>query len=331
MLFIRRAARNIFIRSESIDLLAEYIAAECSGKIVTFEEGWKEVDEFQTLLFLTPAGLTKTRVEDAEKIIMVPAEAPQILAQLYNPDVHKMIAAAHLGAGTIIVRVAGDGSALEKELMENYSAESMDLEKAVTEGEAEDTILILTNTSLSRTITESDLIRSPLLIRQDHRTLYRDLRKQGAHLITQSLSDKKWYEMRINIYDAENHYEIHYERLQTVFSDLDIGMILGETWTKDHALVLMSVLAYQVRLFSLEPPEKIKRILMGLEYTASDRRFADMDLYFRNRKVGKNDKNVRKYKNETRMEIRTELMTRLSPQAREELRELESMIAANRK
>ena len=329
MLFIRRTARNIFIRSSSIDLLADYITENCSGEIVTFEKGWKEVDEFQTLLFLTPEGLNKTRVEDAETIIKVPSEAPQILSQLHNQDAHKLIQSVQLGAGIIIVRVAGDGSALEKELEENYSAESMELEQAVTEGEAADTILIMTNTSLSRTITPPDIIRLPLLIRQDHRTLYSDLRKQGAHLITQSLKDKKWYEMRINIYDAENHYEIHYERLQIVFSDLDIGMILGETWTKDHALVLMSVLAYQVRLFSLEPPEKIKRILMGLEYTASDSRFVDMDLYYRNRKVGKNDKNVRMHKNESRREIRDELINRLTPQAVESLKQLEDTITVN--
>ena len=326
MLFIRRTARNIFIRSGSISMLSDYITENCNGEVVTFEKGWKEVDEFQTLLFLTPEGLEKTRVEDAEVIIKVPAEASQILSQLYNQDAYKMIQSAQLGAGIIIVRVAGNGEALEKELKEIYSSESMELEQAVAEGEAADTILIMTNTSLSRTITPPDIIRTPLLIRQDHRTLYSDLRKQGAHLITQSLQDKKWYEMRINIYDAENYYEIHYERLQIVFSDLDIGMILGESWTKDHALVLMSVLAYQVRLFSLEPPEKIKRILMGLEYTESDKRFVDMDLYYRNRKVGKNDKNVRKYKNESRREIRDELINLLTPRAKQQLKEQEAMI-----
>ncbi len=326
MLFIRRTARNVFIRSGRIDSLAEYIVDHFEGKIVTFEEGWKEVDEFQTLLFLTPAGLRKTRIEDAEKIIRVPVESSQILSELFSPEIHKMIENTQLGAGIIIVRVAGDGTALEKEMEEIYGAESMNIELAVSEGEANDTILLLTNTSLSRKLTEEDIIRVPLLIRQDHRTLYRDLRKQGAHLITQSLRDKKWYEMRINIYDAENHYEIHYERLQTAFSDLDIGMILGETWTRDHALVLMSVLAYQVRLFSLEPPEKIKRILMGLEFNSRGKRFVDMDLYYRNRKVGKNDKNVRKSINEPRVEIRDELINRLTPQAQQELQKLENII-----
>ena len=77
-----------------------------------------------------------------------------------------------------------------------------------------------------------DLTGIPLLIKDNYLSLYSDLRKQGARIITQSLKDKQWYEMRINIYDSADHYEEHYERIQTVFSDLDIGMILGETWTR---------------------------------------------------------------------------------------------------
>ena len=326
MLFIRRAARNVFIRSSRIDSLAEYLVVNYEGKILTFEEGWEEVEEFQTLLFLTPPGLKKTKIEDAEKIVKLPFESSRILSELFQPSLHDMIQMVQLGSGFIIVRVAGDGTVLEKVLTEKYGAESMNIAQAISEGEADDTILVLTNTSLSKKISFKDLIRSPLLIRQPPHTLYRELRKQGARLITQSLKDKQWYEMRINIYDAANHYDIHYERLQTVFSDLDIGMVLGETWTKDHALLLMSVLAYQVRLFSLEPPDRIKRILMGLEFTRFGKRFVDMDLYYRNSKVSKNDKNVRKNKNETPMEFREDLIKRLSPQALEHLRQLEGPV-----
>jgi len=326
MLFIRRGARNVFIRSAQIDRLADYFIDRFDGKIRSFEDGWTEVQEFHTLLFLTPPGLERTRVEDAEKIVVVPFEASRIFAELFKPAVHDLIETVHLGSGLIIIRVAGDGSGLEKELIEQYRASSMSLEAAIDEGEADDTILILTNTSLSMTITFSELIRTPLLVKQPSHLLYWELRRQGARLITQSLKDKQWYEMRINIYDAANHYNIHYERLQTVFSDLDIGMILGETWTRDHALVLMSVLAYQVRLFTLEPPENIKRVLMGLEYNRFGRRFVDMDLYYRNRKVNKNDKKVRRSRNESRKEIREDLFGRLTGKALDNLRILEAPI-----
>ncbi|MDX9800728.1 MAG: hypothetical protein RBT69_05255 [Spirochaetia bacterium] len=323
MLFIRRTARNVFIRSDQIDSLSEYLVDNYNSEIVTFEEGWEEVEEFQTLLFLTPPGLTKTRTKDAEKILKVPIESSRILSELFIPEIKDKITMVQLGPGIIIVRVVGDGSSLEKSLKEEHNAQSMSLEQGICEGEADDTILLLTNTPLTMTISAKDLIRLPLLIREPSHSFYRKLRKEGAHLITQSLKDKQWYEMRINIYDSKNHYNIHYERLKVVISDLDTGIVLGESWTRDHALMLMSVLAYQIHMFSLEPPEKIKRILMGLEYNSSNKRFVDMDLYYRNRKISKNDKNVRKTKEESRMEIREELYKSLSNNALEQLRQLE--------
>ena len=326
MLFIRRGARYVFIRSGQIDELTEYLVTHFKGKVRSFESGWTEVQEFQSLIFITPTGLDKTRVGDAEKIVMVPCESSRLCAEIFNTPARTLVEQIHLGPGTLIIRVAGNGEQLEQELGDTYTAESMKLDEAISAGEVDDTVILFTNTSLSKVISIHELIRMPLLVRQPSLILYRDLRKQGAHLITQSLKDKQWYEMRINIFDAAEHYEVHYERLQTVLSELDTGMILGEMWTRDHALALMSVLAYQVRLFTLEPPVKIKRVLMGLEYNRLGKRFVDMDLYYRNRKVGKNDKNVRKTRSESRIELRDDLYRQLSPETMEQLRRLEAPI-----
>ena len=56
MLFIRRGARNVFIRSKNISELAEYLTSHMKGKVLPFAEAWTEVNEFQTLLFVTPPG-----------------------------------------------------------------------------------------------------------------------------------------------------------------------------------------------------------------------------------------------------------------------------------
>jgi len=330
MLFIRRGARNVFIRSRFIPELADYLSSSMEGRVLPFNEAWTEVKELQSLLFITPPGPEKTLVADAEKIVMVPREASRVFAGFFNSGIRDLIENVQLGPGMILIRIVGDGVQLEEELKGKYGAPSMGLAEAISEGEADDTILMMTNKPLSKAVTLEELIRQPLLVREPTHQLYLDLRSQGAHLITQSLEDKQWYEMRINIYDADDHYEVHYERLQAVLSEFDIGMILGETWTRDHALALMSVLAYQVRLFTPEPPERIKRILMGLEYDLRGRRFVDMDLYYRNRKVGKNDKRVRKARTETRPEIRDELYRSLSQDTLKYLQRLEEVLGKKR-
>jgi hypothetical protein len=87
------------------------------------------------------------------------------------------------------------------------------------------------------------------------------------------------------------------------------------------------VLAYQVRLFTLTEPAAVKRILMALEADDHGKRFVDMDLYYRNRKVSKSDKGVRSAKTEGRKELRRELLGRLTPDAVRGLREIEARLA----
>ncbi len=325
MLFIRRGPRCVFIRTSSPEV-AGHISSVYNGSMCNFEEGLTRAQEFHCLLFFTPPGLEKTRIEDAHTIVHVPHESSYILARLFQDNLCARIDNVQLGPGIILLRVVGSGEELSSELSERYQSSVLDLEEAISTGEIEDTVVLLTNSSLSKVISIDDFINTPILIKIPSHQLYWELRSKGVHLITRSLEKKQWYEMRINIYDAADYYEVHYERLMEVLSELDAGMVLAETWTKDHALALMSVLAYQVRLFSLDPPQKIKRLLMGLEYNRKGSRFVDMDLYYRNRKINKNDKGVRDYKVDTHQHLREELYARLTQETRDKLLALEANI-----
>ncbi|MFO7729976.1 MAG: hypothetical protein R6V86_04330 [Spirochaetia bacterium] len=327
MLFIRRGPRCVFVRTVEPEALSRDISSLLGGIPCSFEEGLTEAQEFHSLLFFTEPGFEKTCIEDACTILHIPNESSYILSRFFQDQLQDRIASVQLGPGLILMRVVGSGEELATELGEKYEGIPLELSTAISTGEVEDTVLLLTNASLSKVISIDDFIEQPILIRVPSHQLYWELRSKGVHLITQSLEKKQWYEMRVNIYDAADYYEIHYERLMLVLSELDAGMVLAETWTKDHALALMSVLAYQVRLFSLDSPQKMKRLLMGLEYNAKGRRFVDMDLYYRNRKVNKNDKGVRNYKVDTPQHLRGELYERLSRETVDKLLALESQLS----
>lgn len=326
MLFIRRGPRCVFIRTPAPEVLIDHITTAFGGTRCTFEEGFTRAQEFHSLLFFTEPGLEKTRIEDAHTILHVPEESSYILSQLFQDRLQNRMSNVQLGPGLILMRVVGSGEELAAELTQRYETASMDFSEAISVGEIEDTVLLLTNASLSKVIGVDDFLNPPILIKYPSHRLYWELRSKGVHLITSSLEKKQWYEMRINIYDAADFYEVHYERLMAVLSELDAGMVLAETWTRDHALALMSVLAYQVRLFSLDPPQKMKRLLLGLEYDAKGKRFVDMDLYYRNRKIGKNDKGVRNAKVESHLMLRRELYARLSKETQDYLLQLEGQL-----
>jgi hypothetical protein len=323
MLFIRKGPRPVFVRSSNREAAAAFLKREYGGRSVTFRQGIAEAREGESVVCITAQGLSRTRVEDAVETLAVPYEEARIAADLFSADIRGEVERVQLGPGLILLRVAESGEEVSAELKERYSVEQMAIEDAVSEGEVEDTVLLLTKDPLSKVIDYRRVIDEPLLMHHPPAELYWQLRSQGVQLITQNLANKEWYELRINIYDAADYYEVHYERLMLVFSDLDVGMVLGETWTKDHALALFSVLAYQVRLFTLETPQRIKRLLMALEYNEQGKRFVDMDLYYRNRKINKNDKGVRLEKGESQAGLREELFGRLSVNTVEELRKLE--------
>ena len=327
MLFIRRGPRCVFIRAAEPERLSQDISRELGGLSCSFEEGLTEAQEFHSLLFFTDPGIEKTCIEDAHTVVHVPNESSYILSRFFQDHLQERIANVQLGPGLILMRVVGSGEDLATELGEKYAGVPLELSTAISTGEVEDTVLLLTNASLSKVISIDDFIEKPILIRVPSHQLYWQLRSKGVHLITQSLEKKQWYEMRVNVYDSADYYEVHYERLMLVLSELDAGMVLAETWTKDHALALMSVLAYQVRLFSLDSPQKMKRLLMGLEYNTKGRRFVDMDLYYRNRKINKNDKGVRNYKVDTPKHLRAELFEKLSRETVEKLLALESQLS----
>jgi hypothetical protein len=326
MLFIRKGPRTLFIRTAERGRVADYLKAHYAGRSVGFEQGITEAGESEALVCITPEGLERTRVEDAEEILAVPYEEARICADLFSSELRDGLERIQLGPGMILLRVAGSGEGVTEDLKARYSLTSLPIEEAISEGEVEDTVLLLTGEPLSKVIDYKRVITEPLLIRHPLERLYWQLRAQGVNLITKNLAKKEWYEVRINIYDAADYYELHYERLMLVLADLDIGMVLGETWTKDHALALFSVLAYQVRLFTLESPQAVKRILMALEYNRKGKRFVDMDLYYRNRKINKNDKGVRIGKDESYQSLRKELFERLSSETRDAMAQLETQL-----
>ena len=327
MIFIRNGPRFLFVRTDSRQEVERHAVERFSAVHYAFNDALARAQENTTILFFTRPGLTQTRVGDAESVMLVPVASSVFLASLFNHGLTGGVESVHLGPGMILLRVVGDGAQTLEELERRYDGVRADFEGAIEAGESEDTFVSLSNQPINRVVDTTALPQPQVLIHRPAHELYSELRNQGVHFITQSLDRQEWYEVRINIYDASAKYEEHYDRLVLALSDLNIGMILGESWTRDHALALFSVLAYQVRLFTLTEPINVKRILMGLEANDEGKRFVDMDLYYRNRKISKSDKGVRASKTEGRPDFRRELLGRLTPDAVRELRQIEAQLA----
>lgn len=285
MLFLRMGARLLFLRTEKIEELKDFIVKKLGGKIREFEQCLDESTEDSTIVFITDAQREKTDIDDARYIILIREPSSIFLASILTSHLSGLIHRADLGPACLIMRIAGDENKVVDRLKKSYDGEIISWKEGIRKGEKMDTILALTNKPIGGKLGGKDFIESLLLLPHPVNNVQKRLRLEGIVFITQSMDDGQWYELRINIYDSKGYYSEHYRRLMLILNQLELGMVLGETWTRDHALVLYSVLAYQVRLFTLYPPEKVKKILLGLEYDEEGERLVDFDLYYRNKKV----------------------------------------------
>jgi len=319
--------RYLFIRSNNIEGIADFLVSNLGGQLTDFEKGMADASEYSTICFITDSLPEKTYIEDARKIVLVHDGSSIILSTILNNQACKLIHRIDFGPTSILMRIPGDEAKLVTRLQEIFSGLVVDWAEAIGVGEKDDTIISFTNRELRHTV--SQLKKPKLLIEQPARLVKDRLRLEGFRLITQSLEESQWYELRINIYDSYGKYEDHYNRLIFILSKLEMGMILGESWTKDYAVMLYSVLVYQVRLYTFLEPLEVKKILVALEYSLDGQRLIDFDLYYKNKKVYWNevrDPKNRKTKAEDSKNYRKGLYERLSPESIKSLENMERAI-----
>ncbi len=329
MIFLRMGPRLLFIRTKNELEIRNFFVKVQKGKEGSFQDAFEEASEDSTLVFITAENLKKTRVEDAKHIILINRPASFCLSRLINSHISEIVERVDMGPSTLIMRIPGGQSKVSEEIEKIYEGKNLSIREAIDQGEDMDTILFLTDQALSKSVGNKAILKSPLLIPKSGHEIYKTLRNEGILLITRGLENRKWYELRINIYDFEGKYTIHYDRLSEAFKQLEVGMVLEEGWTKDHALALFSVVAYQVKLFTFFPPEDVKKILIGLEYSESGRRMVDFDLYYRNKKVAWGDierDRKRKSKVDQGIRMRKELFSRLNSEGITKLGELEEKL-----
>jgi hypothetical protein len=131
----------------------------------------------------------------------------------------------------------------------------------------------------------NDIYEKVLFMEERYYPLLKSLRSHALKYLNMGIANKDWYEIEIRIFDRYSAYKLHYERLLNVIENLELGIILGESWGKDHPRPMMLVEVYRVRFFTFYSPVYIKRILLGMEYLEDGTRIIDYDIYYNRKKL----------------------------------------------
>lgn len=328
MLLFRIGPRHLFFRTDEADIVTDFLVTNLKGEITDFWKAFDKASENSTICYITGIDYEKTYVEDAKRIVLINDGSSSILCSIISSPIAKLLQKVDMGPATVVMRIAGDEHKMAEKLKEIFGGKEVDWIEGIGIGEKDDTIIALTRRVLNGPV--ADFLDTKLLISKPIREVQEKLRLEGFRLITQNLDDSQWYELRINIYDSYGNYFKHYDRLMFVLSKLEMGMVLGESWTKDFGVILYSVLTYQVRLFSFHTPVEIKKILMALEYSIEGNRLVDFDLYYKNKKIYWYEVNKNRGKGKTKLDeakiYRQNLYEKLSPEDIKTLEEMEKSI-----
>lgn len=328
---VRNGSRSIYITSKQIDLLTTFLKTRLNASEMDIQVIQDRSREYQTVVFVSD-GLEKDKIV---KSFLIHEEPVMVLASLISYKATDIIESIRPGANLVIMRALGDLDKVIRAVQRDLGGELISYSEYTKNDNSDYTIIALTEKPISRGIIASDFNKNFLMIKGEYGKIKRELRMQALHYLNFGIDNKDWNEIEIRIYDIYGAYNLHYDRMMEVFDDLEIGLVLGESWSKDYPKAMLSVQIYRVRFFTFKDPVALKRIVLGIEYLEDGMRVVDYDVYYKNEKIGWSQHLKRKErKNVSRkdegIQAREDLLKKLNKDTIEELKILEGKIVASR-
>lgn len=331
---LRNGPKFIVFGSTEPQKLASFLKDTMVGMVTDLSSALEAAEEDNTVIFITSPGKKVARLGDVKAVVLVPYSCDYLFSELINMNAPSFIKDSHISPGTLIMRVVGDFDSIMQSINNTYKCTTMSLEECLDSGKSNQTILSFTEKSLSKKLSIHDLKPQHLLVDMETNKLSKKLRFQALRFLNEGFVGVDWNDLQIRIYDKYCRYKLHYDRLSLVLDNLDMGLILGESWSKDYPRPLLSVLVYQVRLFTLLQTVEIKRILLGLEYLDDGTRIVDYDLMKKNNKIEWRqtlDKSATGYsRSQLSKKYRQEILDKLDSEERKKMFALEDDILKTR-
>ncbi|NLD06221.1 MAG: hypothetical protein GX672_10110 [Synergistaceae bacterium] len=230
--------------------------------------------------------------------------------------------------GFIVMRLMGNVENGIRSIHEDLGGEIIDREPMFRNYiPGTSSVIYFTEKAINRAVPTQDMYEKALLIHDRSKgAIIQYLGIRGTEYLGNAMGTPDWNDVEIKIYDANGYFAIHRQRLWMATQGLQIGVVLAEKWGKDQAMVLMSVPIYLVKIFTPMEVQEIKKIAMGLEYNEMGQRFADFDVFFRDKKVTaytELESHPGLSRNDIGMIYRNEMMKNMDSDTRNELLRLE--------
>ncbi|MCR3955116.1 MAG: hypothetical protein NUK57_02400 [Gudongella sp.] len=330
---VRSGPRSLLITTLDKERLIDHLCNDLGGVVVEMETVMKRSEENHTIVYIIEyenKEMTRYRKTDAIVVFLDPLVLACKLREIVSQG---LVQTMRSGPQVLILRSAGNLGAVVEKVREDFEGELASFDECSENGFEDRTIIGISDKPIYRSMSADDFHPQFVRIDEDYFKIKQVLRRHSIKYLNLGVGSKGWSSLEIRIYDSFGAYELHYSRLLTVLDALQIGILTGESWSKDQPRALLFIDVYSIRLLTFYSPQEIKRILFGLEYLEDGRRIIDYDLFEKGKKIQwaslfKQERNI--VKKEKAIETRRDLLSKLSDDTVKKLQELEKEILKTR-
>jgi len=329
---IRSGPKILIMESGVTERLKQYLEEYFTTSECTLDQAFEESSEEYTIILVVEKLKEIVHVDDIKNILLINEDSDMILCSLHNDGKSNLVNHTRVAPRILIMRALGDIEKVIEEINKDHIATSGSFLEMVDNHNSNGTILALTEQPLNKKLSINDLYEKTLFIEEKYSPLRRNIRIHGLKYLNEGLGNKDWYELEIKIYDKYEEYMLHYQRLLKVIEFLELGIILGESWGQDTALIFKTVGIYRIRFFTFYEPEAIKKYLIGLEYLDDGTRVVDYDVFYKRKKIYWSDirENNLKDKSSISKKYRQLIFEKLDKNQLAQISEIERRILATR-
>lgn len=331
---LRTGPRIILVETAFKNELRVYLEENLSAQRVDHAMALEQSEEGWTIVMRVERFAETVDFDDVRETYLIKEESDTVLCHLISSHELPSDLVCRTSARILVIRALGNLEAAFQSLKEDFSGQEASFLDNMKNHNHKGTVVVLTSKPLSHRTGLNDMFEKTLYIEMPFADLYRKLRVNALKYLNAGLENKDWYEIELRIYDRYSAYGLHYERLMQMIDLLEVGMVLGESWGKDHPRPFMEVEVYRLRLFSFMDGKQIKRLLMGLEFLSDGTRIVDYDVYFNRKRVGWTDAITKEERRTPRhilaMETRIQLFEKLSEADQMAIKVLEEEILKTR-
>lgn len=330
---VRSGPKIYVVHTQNVNALKEALITDFEALEYDMDTAFEKASEYYTILFLTDTAKDVLDDEEVNAILLIKKEADAIICRFFSWEHQSLILHLRPAPKILILRVIGAIETVLTDIQSDMGGDIGSFKDMLDAGNAQSTLVALTEKPLNRNMRLKDLFSATLKLQGKHPDFVKALRMHALKYLNIGLGNRDWNEIEIRIFDRYSAYELHYDRLIELFEALELGLVLGESWSKDYPRLFMSVEVYRVRFFTFYEPKYIKQLLLGMEYTADGTRIVDFDVYFNHKKMDWTEaleKDTPRSRLQAGLVFRSQLFERIGTAGKQELEKLERQVMTTR-